>query len=465
MTMKFNILSCLALLPAYAGELTIQESTFRDELEFDARIIPEESPSFTIEPNVWKSYVVKSVTAHGDAVKKGDPVITFEREDYDQQLEDMERALQKTQLEVESKKLEVEKLKEEHALQLEAVRRDEEIKIQDLEYFEKIGRPAEEKQIEQSLVFSEFRLESAEEELKQLRAMYDADDVTEETEEIILKRQQVSVDAAKFSLSETKREAKLAKETELPRRHESLKKAVEQAKIARAKAEGNLPRELKIAELELKGAEAELARKTTDLERYKKDAGWLEWKAPSDGIVFHGGFKNGQWLYDDLDKQLHEGSSVSTWETLITLIPGDTKTDLYSRISPTVARALKADQKVAITLEGDEAIELTAKISMVDDVPEPDQKCIVSIEATWPEDYKPIIASTVSCKVITYENEKAIVVPNDALQATKDGTWTVEVKLADGKTETRTVKRGQSSDKFTEIIEGLEPGQVIVTND
>jgi HlyD family secretion protein len=53
------------------------------------------------------------------------------------------------------------------------------------------------------------------------------------------------------------------------------------------------------------------------------------------------------------------------------------------------------------------------------------------------------------------------VVPTKAVSFDAAG-WTVDVKLADGKTERRPVKRGRVSKDETEILSGLEVGQVIV---
>lgn len=64
---------------------------------------------------------------------------------------------------------------------------------------------------------------------------------------------------------------------------------------------------------------------------------------------------------------------------------------------------------------------------------------------------------------MAYEKVDALQVPTNALQLAADGSWTVEVKLADGKTERRGVTRGRVSGKSTEILSGLEPGQVVVT--
>ena len=59
-----------------------------------------------------------------------------------------------------------------------------------------------------SLKSSEQYLAYAAEELNQLKKMYEADDLTEETEEIILQRAQYQYERAKFSMKQLKLETK-----------------------------------------------------------------------------------------------------------------------------------------------------------------------------------------------------------------------------------------------------------------
>ena len=74
----------------------------------------------------------------------------------------------------------------------------------DHKYYVEIERPLQEESTKRSLQSSERYLESATEELNQLLKMYKEDDLTEETEEIILKRQRYAVESAEFRLKSSK---------------------------------------------------------------------------------------------------------------------------------------------------------------------------------------------------------------------------------------------------------------------
>ena len=84
------------------------------------------------------------------------------------------------------------------------------------------------------------------------------------------------------------------------------------------------------------------------------------------------------------------------------------------------------------------------------------------LAATWPKDFVPATGATAQIRMISYHQAAAIAIPNKALNLDPKG-WSVNVKLADGKTERRPVKRGRVSKEDVEILSGLEVGQVIVT--
>ena len=64
--------------------------------------------------------------------------------------------------------------------------------------------------------------------------------------------------------------------------------------------------------------------------------------------------------------------------------------------------------------------------------------------------------------MIAYQQAAAIAIPSKAITYDANG-WGVEAKLTDGKTERRPVKRGRVPKDETEILSGLEVGQVVLT--
>ncbi|MEM1084061.1 MAG: hypothetical protein AAGI48_08040 [Verrucomicrobiota bacterium] len=460
--MTTRLIPILLATPLVAGEMTVESGPFRVEHQFNAIALPTEPALVALKAESWGEYVVESIVDHGSEVKQGDVLVAFERESYDRRLEDLERSLSQKKLALASAELGVAKLKQETELALESARRAKRNADEDLKYFREVGRPATEAELDQRLKGSQFRLDAEKEELKQLKQMYEEDDLTEETEEIILERQKQSVESAEFYLKETQRNIARTRKTSLPRQAEGLENAAATATIALEKAEQNLPRELESAELELKGTQAAYEREKLEVERLKKDGDLLEIKAASDGILFHGSLEDGRWVLGDLSKALIEGGKVPTKRVILSIAPSGAELPLHARLDPAVSRALHDGSAVSVSLPGHQHLGLVGTVSNLPGVKQADGKRPVSIQVEWPEDFMLPPASTLECVAVVYQNPGAISVPAKALQAAADGSWSVELKMAEGKTERRQVDRGHATKERVEITAGLEKGQVVV---
>mgnify|MGYP000002908726 CR=1 FL=1 len=461
--MNPRILLPLLVAPLLAGEHTVETQPFRIERSFTASAMPEQAHVLRLEPETWGDFTIEVLAEHGSPIKQGEVVVGFEREAYEQRLDDLKREIRQKELALATQQLAFDKLKLEVALQLEAARRAKEIAAEDLAYFKATGRPAEEASAAERVKQFEFRLEAEEEELKQLTQMYEEDDLTEQTEEIILDRQKFSVASAKFDLEQTKRQVERSLKTTLPRRAEQLERAAKEAGIAWEKAEENLPRSVEAAELELTGARVALERQKLELERLSQDGPLLQWQSPVDGVVFHGSLEDGQWALGDLAKALVVGGKLPVRRGLISVVPGGDALPLHARLEAAVARTLAPEMSVGVTIPGREDLALSGTIARLDRVPGTDGKHGAAVAIEWPDDCPVPPTSQAECVAVIYDKPDALVVPVKALSAGADGAWTVEVKLADGATERRTVERGRSTAEQVEVVAGLEAGQVIVT--
>ena len=127
-------------------------------------------------------------------------------------------------------------------MDLEASARAKKIADEDLNYFLNINRSFLDESAEFSLKNAQQSLEYSEEELKQLEKMYKADDLTEETEEIVLKRARNEVEQGKFYL----KSHGAAHEEDAGTGHSAAGTAVDRsgqacAEIGLAKARATLP--------------------------------------------------------------------------------------------------------------------------------------------------------------------------------------------------------------------------------
>lgn len=179
---------------------------------------------------------------------------------------------------------------------------------------------------------------------------------------------------------------------------------------------------------------------------FEKEGQPAERKAEEAGWWFHG--------------EPH-GQPAAKKKPVGTFLPGTTVLLLSAKVPEVTARRLAKDLKGEGNFAGDASVPFGLKVAAVGDVPEADGLWPLTLAAEWPESVRTVPGATVETRFVTDRKDEAIALPAKALAFGPDG-WTVEVKLADGKTEARKVQPGLMAGDLVEIVSGLEPGQVIV---
>jgi hypothetical protein len=214
-----------------------------------------------------------------------------------------------------------ENLTETSPLKLESARRLKRQSAEDLAQFEKIGRGLKEKSATYNLKGAEQRLEGAKEELTQLEKMYKADDLTEETEEIILKRQRFAVEFAQFGLESARQNAEQSLKTSIPREYETLKNLKRDQELALTLAEQTLPKALEKKKLDLEKAKRDSKKSEKKLADLKRDLELATVRAPMDGIVYYGACENGKWVTGGaMTKKLLPSGKLTANEVFMTVV-------------------------------------------------------------------------------------------------------------------------------------------------
>ena len=93
--------------------------------------------------------------------------------------------------------------------------------------------------------------------------------------------------------------------------------------------------------------------------------------------------------------------------------------------------------------------------------PNLDGKHLVTLEAQPAEAFQ-FPSQKDEAELVFYQSENAITIPNAAIKTKEDGSPYVMLKLSEGEPEERAVKLGKKDEKVTEVLTGLEAGQVIV---
>ncbi len=457
-----HFIPALIAAASHAGEVTIELRPFSIEKSCAATALPSgDCVLLKLDPKAWTDFKILQLADHGSKIGKGDVLIRFDSEDIDKKLEDSRRALESGTLALTQAEQDSKTLAETAPNKLEALRRAAGIAKEENAYFTQVRRKATEETAAQSLKHSEQILSNQREELRQLSKMYAADDITEDTEEIILVRQQDAVAAAEFALRMETLDQKRTVEVTLPREAKTLADNERDTALALKKAETDIPRSIDLNKLALETLKTANLRAKQDLADLQADRALFEFKAPADGLFYHGPIENGRWTPAEVAKHLVPNGRLPVQTAFATFVPGTAKLTLVSFLDDATARALKPDLTGIASLAGREDLEILVKLLKLAAVPGPDGTYRADFSATWPKEIIPATGASVQIRLISYQQPAAIVIPTKALDFEPNG-WTVEVRLADGKTERRTVKRGRISKEETEILSGLEVGQVIV---
>jgi multidrug efflux pump subunit AcrA (membrane-fusion protein) len=446
---------------AEPAEITIEKRPFVIRHSAAATALPGEVALLEVSAEAWPDFEITRIAPHGSRVSKGDVLVAFDPEDIDRKLHDARKAAETRAHEIAQARLDLANLETTTPHQLEAMKRAAAEAKEENAYFTTTRRKASEEGADQSLRRAEISLENEREELRQLEKMYAADDLTEETEEIILQRQKDQVVAAEFALRMQRLSHKRTREVLLPREAITLANAERDTTLALAKSVDEAPRAIARKKLELETLETAAAREKESLAKLEADRKQFELTAPADGWFYHGVIENGRWITGDALKALVVHGKPAPRRPFATFIPADAKLKLVAALDADVARPLSDDVAGTAWLAGREDNEFPVRITRLSAAPEPDGRFIVELSAAWPKEPAVAPATQVSINLLAYENPAAIVLPVKALDIGASG-WTVAVKLADGKTERRPVKRGRVFKDECEILSGLEPGQVVV---
>lgn len=251
-----------------------------------------------IEYRVWpRSYsgqmILKDVAEHGSWVEKGQPMARLDRRSLEKQLEAAEIAEEQAEIalraaheraEMQTESLEWGLHRKELALERAA---------QELESWEEFERGQAEANQRLSAMYRKHGLEDALDELMQLEAMYTDDELTDATEEIVLKRSRRNLERSRISAELQERQAAHTRETDWKRTSMMRRVALEEAEMAMHHAQREAEMSMRSLESGMQSAERALRDARQRLEDLHHDAEMLAMMAPARGVLLHGSLHQG----------------------------------------------------------------------------------------------------------------------------------------------------------------------------
>ena len=436
--------------------IKVEPERLKITLDVSGKFVAAESSEVALRPMGWSKMEVVSVVPHGTKVREGETLVEIDTEDLERAVAAAERALETAQIELESAELSQELLEQTMPIDMAAAERKVKQAEDDLAYYLSVSKGLAEKSTRESLERSRFSLEYAQEELNQLRQMYEADDLTEQTEEIILKRAQRAAKSAESSLENAEARAKKQLEVDLPRTEQSLRDATAKTLAGKKKTMASMKAAMRQAELGLESKRLAVEAAERKLDELREDLEVLSSvTAPQSGFVYYGRFKDGSWGgKDKAELVLKPGGSLPSKTVLMTVV-----SPAVAGLQGTVSEKDVSKLRPGLTGKGEAAAmpdaAFEATVDSVTRVPVASGKFGVLFKCDGvPEAVVPGLSGKAT--LTTYDRADALVLPKSAVGGEGDDRF---VTMADG--SRRPVVLGKSKGEDVEITGGLRAGEEV----
>jgi multidrug efflux pump subunit AcrA (membrane-fusion protein) len=407
--------------------------------------------------------IVKKVVAHGAKVAKDDILLVLDTQRIDEVIKQLTTDKKGFDAKVKLAEEEIPILKQLMPVELAEAELAFKHADEDLKYFNKIGKPEAEKKAHQYVKIAAFFLETEKEDLRQLEKMYKSKDLTEETEKIILKRQQFWVDRMTFYFKQAEIERDYTLKVTLPRQEKLLTDKVTLTALALEKAKRTLAPQIYEKEQTLLKLRFDRDKIADQIQRLDKDRLAMTIKSPQAGIVYYGKFNQGKWTAaaEMAGKLVPEGT-ISPDQVLMTVV--DSRPLLLRvLIDENDVHLLKPATagKAKVPFRPD--LKIPAKVDKVSSLPSEPGKYQALLFLDLPADAAKLMPGMAcSVKFVPYAKKDALLIPKKAVfeEEERSFVWV----LADGKKEKRAVEPGQSNSDYTEILDGLKENETILAD-
>jgi multidrug efflux pump subunit AcrA (membrane-fusion protein) len=451
--------------PAAPATQKVKKGLLKITLELEGVFESDAAQEVAVRTEEWAALTVLHAAPHGAVVRKGDVILELDPEKLDRAITDLRNDLKITTLSLQQNEEQLTALEKTTPMDLEAGERAARVAEQDRKYYFDVERPFTLKSSEFSLKMSKEMLEYEQEELNQLEKMYKADDITEETERIVLKRGRDGVDRAKFSLESAQIGHDHAMKFAIPRRDVEVKEATQRKLLEWEKNKVDIPLELSKQRVEIEKLRVQRSQAEERMKHLLADREMLTVKAPIDGIVYYGKIVRGRpGDSGALVDALRPKGGIQPNQVVMTVVqprpvfiratvPEGDLHDLRPNLKGTATPACYPDLRLPVTLETTGDIPISPG----------------SFEAKLSVDLKEkakLLMPGMTCKVklTPYLKQDALTVPPTAVVTDEldEEKQTVEVLEKDGTTKSRPVTIGRKTDKQVEIVKGLSEGEQVV---
>ena len=305
-------------------------------------------------------------------------------------------------------------------------------------------------------------LEYAREELKQLQKMYRDKDLTEETEEMILKRQRHQVEQLEFNIESLKLRQERDATLDLPRRDHSMKTLQKQT-LAWQKSQSLLPLELNQKRVALQKQEVDRTKNEERLQDLEYDcAAMIVQRRETASFttvnrIEHRGIR-------PRFRIIKRHGAIQPKEFFMTVVSAK-PLSLRADVEEKDLQSLKAGLTGHAVPVAFPSLKLACRLKSVSIVPRAAGTFEARIALDVPENVDSVLPGMIAnAKFVTYRKDDAMLVPTSAIFQDDASDVSYVLVATDGKPVRTEIEVGKASGNKTEILSGVKVGAEILAS-
>lgn len=351
------------------------------------------------------SMEIKRLVDHGSRIKKDQNVVVFDTEAIDKQIKNAEIDLRLAKLSMDDDEFNHQQFLETQKLDRGEAERTRKNAQQAYDNFAKVDRERQILSAEFSLKSSKASLANVTEELKQLQQMYEEDDLTEESEEIVLKRAKQAVESAQFRLEGTEINTLRTLNQSIPNSQADQESRLAKANLAYAKSIRDLNSSRQRKEIELNRKRDKFKEQEKKLAELKAERKQITLQAPFAGIVLHGKLNRGR--LSDKPATLKVGSKVTPRQVVATIVD-PSRLQIRVTLEEKHLSVVKAGVKCKVTCAAFPDFQADGTVKSVSSIAYVNGKydCVVSFRTKNQPDVMPTMACSLEFAAIEKKDAK-----------------------------------------------------------
>ncbi|WP_182870957.1 HlyD family efflux transporter periplasmic adaptor subunit [Rhodopirellula sp. JC639] len=355
--------------------------------------------------------VIQRIVPHGSKVTKEQSLVWFEAEPLDDKIRGAESDLAIARLDLKADEFAHEQFLKQQALDKAKTRRTRDLAQQAYDNYQRTDRERTIKQAAFSLASSEFSLESATEEYRQLEQMYKEDDLTEESEEIVLRRAKRAMENAEFALERAKIQHDRTIKQSVPRSDAEQEEALSRANIEYEKSMHAMTIDKQKRDLELERKRVKLEDQAEKFEEMRAERKNVVLKSEIDGIFVYGVITRAKLPAKPIE---WKKDSTVTGKQVIGTVVDPSKLRVRVELPEDQLKVVQVGDRCKVVPKGVSDTEIDGVVKSISIVPFAAGKydCIVTVRGKLPAEVLPAM----TCELLFDAPEKSA----DDSEAKKD---------------------------------------------